>query len=401
MMLMERDQELLQVLRELEFRMAVTRAMLSTLDLQYVLYVILCGVTSGDGLGLNRAVLFLDDEEGRELKVTLALGPQSGEEAQRIWTEIEREEVQFPDLLPRYEAFRRDTRAQGLTQQLSSFALPLNRVDALADTLDLAAPQAEVALPAVLARCLVDRKPYYSNELIVRQEVGGIAGELIEFRNVAVVPLSVEDRVIGVLFADNYFTEHPVDADVVRRLEALTNLAALAIDRARLHARTVAMAEIDGLTGVYNRRYYSAKLARSMETASRSGNELSIVVFDLDNFKGINDQHGHLVGDEVLKDVARIIQAHVRASDMVARYGGEEFVVLLKNTHGTAAAQVAEKLCQTVRNSSLAGGQVEGLTLSAGVAASDGRESAETLFARADHALYSAKQQGRDRVVAV
>jgi hypothetical protein len=84
------------LLKELEFRMVVTTAILSTLDLDYVLYVILSGITSRDGLGFNRAFLLLDDEEGRTLKVRLAVGPRTGEDAQRIWTEIEREEGQLP-----------------------------------------------------------------------------------------------------------------------------------------------------------------------------------------------------------------------------------------------------------------------------------------------------------------
>lgn len=396
----ERDAELVQLLRELEFRMAVTKAMLSTLELDYILYVILSGITSRDGLGLNRAVLFLDDEEGRELKVNLAVGPQSGEEAQRIWTEIERDEVNFPDLLPRYDAFKlRAAVTQGLTRELASFSLPLNKLQALAGTFDVDRQPPDAALSAVLARSLVDRKVFFSNSLRVWQEVGGTGGEMVEFVNVAVVPLSIESRVIGAVVADNYFTRHPVDADVVRRLEAITNLAALAIDRARLHARTVAMAEIDGLTGVYNRRYYSEALERVLDAASRSGQQVSIAVFDLDHFKRVNDEHGHLVGDELLKDIAKILVAQIRGSDMVARYGGEEFVLLLKNTSSAAAVQVAEKLRERIKTAPLAGGRLTGVTLSAGVATAHAGESAVALFERADRALYAAKQQGRDRVV--
>lgn len=393
-----RDAELVQVLKELEFRVAVTKAMLSTLELDYILYVILSGVTSRDGLGLNRAVLFLDDEEGRQLEVKLAVGPQSGEEAQRIWNEIEREEVSFSDLLPRYESFRARTETQGLTRELASFALPLNKLHQLAETFDGSDDATEVALSAVLARCLVDQTCFFSNTLRVGQEVGETNGERVEFVNVAVVPLSVESRVIGALVADNYFTRHQVDGDVVRRLEAISNLAALAIDRARLHERTVAMAEIDGLTGVYNRRHYGDVLAKAMDGAARTGQQVSIVLFDLDHFKRVNDVYGHLVGDEVLKDVAHIIVGHLRGSDMVARYGGEEFVLLLRHTSTEAAVRVAEKLRERVKGALLAAGQVGGLTMSAGVATSEVDDDPNSLFARADRALYAAKQGGRDRV---
>ncbi|MBK8479877.1 MAG: diguanylate cyclase [Proteobacteria bacterium] len=387
------------LLQELEFRMVVTTAILSTLDLDYVLYVILSGITSRDGLGFNRAFLLLDDDEGRTLKVRLAVGPRTGEDAERIWTEIEREEVNFPDLLPRFEAFLQDTASQALTSEMSSFSVPRNRLEALAATALQADEEGEAQLVGVLARCMLNGTPWCSNALTLLHEVGGSAGRIIELRHVAVVPLMVEERLIGAIFADNLFTGHSVATEELRSLHALGNLAALAIDRARLHQRTAAMAEVDGLTGVYNRRYYGAAVERALESASRSGECVSIVLFDLDHFKRCNDQHGHLVGDEVLKDVARILTGGVRGSDVVARYGGEEFVVLLRSTGQDAAVQVAEKLRDKVKESPLAGDVVKGVTLSAGVATTAGGESAHAFFDRADRALYRAKLAGRDQVV--
>ena len=214
------------------------------------------------------------------------------------------------------------------------------------------------------------------------------------------VPLSIGGRLIGAILADNYYSETRVRSDMLPLVAGLANLAALAIDRARLHAKTVAMAEVDGLTGVFNRRQYELELQRSMERCHRSGQPLSIVVFDLDYFKRTNDEHGHLVGDQVLKDVARLLVANVRKSDRVARYGGEEFVVLLENTPLRRAGTVARKLCRLVKGAPLAGGLVQGLTLSAGVAETRGQDqNPEQLFQRADRALYRAKAEGRDRVV--
>jgi len=241
--------------------------------------------------------------------------------------------------------------------------------------------------------------PYASNGLTLVHEVGGARGEVITFRNLAIVPLVVADRLIGAILADNIYSETPVVSEDLRSISAFGNLAALAIDRARLHAKTVAMAEVDGLTGVYNRRHYQQELERILGLAHQSEHTLSIVVFDLDHFKRCNDEHGHLVGDEVLKDVARLLVEKVRQTDMVARYGGEEFVVLLADTKPEAAAQVAEKLRAQVKETPLARGQVLGLTLSAGVAGTSGSDTAEQLFARADRALYQAKAEGRDRVV--
>lgn len=396
----QREIELHKTVRELEFRTTVTTAMLGTLDLEQILYVILSGITSGDGLGFNRAILFLVDEAGRALRVTMALGPASEGEAQRIWDGIRQQRVSLRSLLERYEGYRSDPEGKQLTQRLRSFSLPLERVDRLALSPQALIVEKRAPLAGVLARCLTNRSPFASNGLTLVHEIGGAAGEVMSFQNLAIVPLSVADRLIGVILADNYYNRKAVGSEDLRSLHAFGNLAALAIDRARLHAQTVAMAEVDGLTGVYNRRYYQQELARILrQTASHRGQVTSIVVFDLDHFKRYNDELGHLVGDEVLKDVARLLLENVRQSDKVARYGGEEFVVMLAETSPEAAAQVAEKLRVIVKGAPLAGGAVQGLTLSAGVACTGGSETVDQLFQRADRALYHAKRTGRDRVV--
>jgi diguanylate cyclase (GGDEF)-like protein len=395
----ETADELVRVQRELEFRTTVTTAMLSTLDLEQILYVILCGITHGEGLGFNRAFLFLDDDAGRALNVTMAVGPSSQAEAVQIWDGINRDQLTLTDLLPRYEIYRSDPLAQALTRKLTSFSLPLLSLATVSASSHVLLVGKEAPLGAVMARCLAERTPFASNALTLRHEVSGPAGELIEFRNVAIVPLVMPNRLIGAILADNVYNGHEVGSDDLRRLHGMGNLAALAIDRARLHAKTLAMAEVDGLTGVYNRRHYEAELVRFLEATRRKGQILSIVVFDLDHFKSYNDQHGHLVGDQLLKDVAQMLVEHVRQTDIVARYGGEEFVVLLCDTRGETAAAVAEKLRQLVSESRLASGRVGGLTLSAGVASTTGEDTPEQLFERADRALYQAKEAGRDRVV--
>ena len=405
---MERDQpqggqaqsaELEKVVRELEFRTTVTTAMLGTLDLEQILYVILSGITSGDGLGFNRAFLFLTDENNRALRSTMALGPASKDDAHAIWNGIRRDHLTLTTLLPRYEAYREEAAQGGLTKRIASFALPLDWLESLA-----VSPQSLIAgkrapLAGVMARCLVARTPFASNGMTLVHELGGAGGEVITFRNLAIVPLLVADRLIGAIVADNIYSEVPVESEHLRSMHAFGNLAALAIERGRMHKKTVEMTELDGLTGVYNRRYYQQELERILALARGSSHTLSIVVFDLDFFKRTNDDHGHLVGDEVLKEVARLLLDNVRQSDKVARYGGEEFVVLLADTTPDAAAQVAEKLRGVVKETPLARGKVCGLTLSAGVAGTRGRATAEELFARADQALYQAKAQGRDRVV--
>ena len=389
-----------RVIQELEFRTTVTAAILSTLDLDQILYVILCGITSGDGLGFNRAFLFLDDEAGRYLRVNMAVGPSSREEALKIWDWIRKDKLTLPDLLPRYETYRKEAAAQALTQKMAGFFLPLQDLESIASSRHVLMLDKHAVLAGVMARCLASRSPYASNALTLLHEVGGAGGEVMEFRDLAIVPLVVVDRLIGAILADNLYTGKTVSADDLRSLHALGNLAALAIDRARLHAKTAAMAEVDGLTGVYNRRYYQKELNRFMELCGRSGQILSLVIFDLDRFKSYNDKYGHLLGDQLLKEVARLLLQNVRQSDIVARFGGDEFVVLLVDTKLTAAVQVAEKLRQVVKSTPLAENLVLGLTLSAGVATTAEADTAEKLFECADKALYQAKNSGRDRIVA-
>ena len=397
--LLQVRRELNRVTKELEFRTTVTTAMLSTLDLEQILYIILSGITSGDGLGFNRAFLFLVDEARRHLRVVMGLGPNNKQEAERIWATIRRDRVTLSQLLPRYEAYCADQSAHELTRRMGDFSLALERLEPLASAPHSLIIEREASLVGILARCLVNNSPYASNALTLYHTTGGSDGEMMRFRYFAIVPLSMGGKLTGAILADNIYTDTPVSSEMLPLVHGLGNLASLAIERARLHAKTVAMAEVDGLTGVYNRRWYEQELRRSMERCNRSGQALSMVVFDLDYFKRTNDEHGHLVGDEVLKDVAALLQRHVRKSDTVARFGGEEFVVLLENTPLARAGKVARKLCRLVKQSPLAGGKVRGLTLSAGVASTSGDLPSDQLFQRADQALYQAKDQGRDRVV--
>ncbi|HYG05203.1 MAG TPA: two-component regulator propeller domain-containing protein [Stenotrophomonas sp.] len=155
----------------------------------------------------------------------------------------------------------------------------------------------------------------------------------------------------------------------------------------------------DALTGLPNRRQFDEALARDLSRARRSGRPLSLVILDIDHFKQINDRHSHATGDAVLHDVGALLTAACRASDLPARLGGEEFAILLSDT----PLAEAERVCARVREMFHArtgwGGVEESrVTFSAGVAELREDESGSSLMQRADHALYEAKRQGRDRV---
>jgi diguanylate cyclase (GGDEF)-like protein len=167
-------------------------------------------------------------------------------------------------------------------------------------------------------------------------------------------------------------------------------------DLRRIQQRAVA----DALTGLYNRHYFDAELAREVERCRRYGANSSLVLLDLDHFKEVNDTHGHQVGDEVLRRVGEVILEHVRAPDVPCRYGGDEFAIILPNTPQEEALVVGERIRQAI-DLSFAENPIAGkrlpVTASGGVA-SMGTEppSAEDLLSWADRALYGAKRRTSD-----
>lgn len=163
-------------------------------------------------------------------------------------------------------------------------------------------------------------------------------------------------------------------------------------------------ATTDPLTGLGNRKLFDEVFAIEAETAASGGQPLSLLVTDIDHFKIFNDRHGHQIGDAVLKLVAEKLRRSVKGRDTVARYGGEEFVLLLPSTEEAAAAQLAEQLRAEIARSRLVvrnrGQDLGKVTISIGVAQLRPGESPDDCFRRADQALYRAKGEGRNRVVA-
>lgn len=160
------------------------------------------------------------------------------------------------------------------------------------------------------------------------------------------------------------------------------------------------LAQIDPLTGIANRRAFAARLKSEIARSDRNGSPLSLVVWDIDHFKKINDNYGHPFGDDVIRCVAQVIDAHLRESDFCARYGGEEFVALLPDCDAEGARTLAEKISHAIQQSGCCLSVVGlKLTVSCGIASLHGPDRDETLFKRADDALYRAKVSGRNRVV--
>lgn len=214
--------------------------------------------------------------------------------------------------------------------------------------------------------------------------------------NLVLVPLSAEGRTMGVLVIEHALRSGTrIERRVVGALERFAAHGGLALRNAWLLLQLRKTADTDGLTGIANRRIFDETIAREMARAVRSGEELSLVMMDIDHFKRLNDTYGHQVGDDVLRRVARAIAESTRAYDIAARYGGEEFAIVLPRTPHGDAAMVAERL----RLAAVQSGGDPAVTLSAGVATFP-RDAgdAESLLARADEALYASKRDGRDRL---
>jgi diguanylate cyclase len=166
--------------------------------------------------------------------------------------------------------------------------------------------------------------------------------------------------------------------------------------------RARAEALIDGLTGLANRRSLDIALAQCLATSSPDLPGPSLLIADIDHFKNINDNYGHLFGDKVIRSIATILRDNIKGKDLAARYGGEEFVVVLPETPLDGARSIAEKLRRVVENCHIkrvgSDEVVANVTISLGVACRLPGESEQQLIARADEALYQAKQLGRNRV---
>ncbi len=155
----------------------------------------------------------------------------------------------------------------------------------------------------------------------------------------------------------------------------------------------------DPLTGLFNRRHLEEELRKEIDRADRHGRPLALAMLDADHFKRINDGHGHQAGDEVLRAIARRCQNRLRSHDLIGRYGGEEFVIVFPETTLAEAAVVAERLRAAVTEQRIEGGGAKlSVTVSIGLAELVPGQGLESLFRRADSALYRAKQDGRNLV---
>ncbi len=250
-------------------------------------------------------------------------------------------------------------------------------------------PGAGLAARALsMGRCVIENH--------VNNVDGYIAG-FAETQSEMCVPLIIFGEKLGVLALDSAHN-NAFDNDDIQPLESVADLCAAAIQNAHNFDRMKQLAYVDGLTGIHNRRYFEMRIVEELERAARFQGRMSVIMVDIDHFKKMNDEFGHLLGDEMLRAVSNILKQQLRKMDMVCRYGGDEFAIVVPETTGESAVRVAEKLRRQVETHYFPG-VPRPVTISCGVADYPTHGvTRDEVVAAADSALYLAKQAGRNRV---
>jgi two-component system, cell cycle response regulator len=263
-----------------------------------------------------------------------------------------------------------------------------------------------VANPAIEVLVTDVQMPRVSGQQLLRRVRDSEAPHLRDMP-VLVMTTSLDDTARQLAFANGAsdFIAKPIDAlELQARVGVHQKLSHTIRELQTSRQMLQEQATTDPLTKLKNRRAFAEFGTRHFSLAQRHDIELSIVIFDIDHFKKINDTYGHPAGDQVLVAVAGVLMSKTRAADIPARIGGEEFAILLPNTKRAGAALLADRIRVAIQeNQCRLGEQPVTVTASAGVAAFglDGEESLERLVEIADKRLYLAKQRGRNRVIAV
>jgi len=368
---------------ELAILYEISNAMRTTLKLDEILYIILTGVTAHIGLGFNRAVLFLVNEKDKLLEGKMAIGPKTGEEANRIWKQIEKEEMGLDDLISVFQ-FSNSAVESEFNKSVRRVKIPLQ-----SSNLDPLAIGVQEGMPLHLTKDNIDK--YKDNPLI----------QLLNTHELALVPLKAKDKVNGLIVADNFVTKEPITKDDIMILTMLGNQAGLAIQNSRLYESAVTRAHSDSLTELWNHGYFQYLLQDEMEKSRAMNSKLSLLMLDLDDFKALNDLFGHQAGDKVLKELAQFLKNRSRKMDYVCRYGGEEFTVILPQTDRDEAFTIAEHLRLEIEKhpfiQRISPESEKKLTVSIGIASfpANGTTPSDTIAA-SDRALYQAKRKGKN-----
>jgi diguanylate cyclase (GGDEF)-like protein len=370
------QEELNKTKAELEMFYDIGNAMRTTLNLEEILYVILTAATSHTGLSFNRAMLFFVNEKGNRLEGKMGIGPDSAEDAAKIWTHIEKNKIGLEELIG-VETPLDHLKKSNLNQTIKSIKIPI-REDS-----------------GVIALTALEGMPFIINTPEAKQKVQDEFSALLNLDEFVTVPLKAKNKVIGVLLADNRFNKKPITTDAVRVLTMFANQAGLAIENSRLYEQTVVLSNSDSLTKLWNHGYFQYLLEEEIKKSSLTKSWFTLLMIDIDNFKAFNDTHGHQAGDSIIREISAIFKDASRKIDIIARYGGEEFGIIMPLTKKEEALILAERIRKAVESNR----GLKNITISIGVASfPENGPTKETLIAAADKALYEAKRTGKNKI---
>ncbi|MFL5926561.1 MAG: diguanylate cyclase [Gaiellaceae bacterium] len=233
-------------------------------------------------------------------------------------------------------------------------------------------------------------------EVTYRYRIDDVEGASPSYvRSAVVMPLRAEGRAVGTLAAFSRSSAAPLGGAALEELERLAARAGPALENARKYAEARALADQDALTTLHNRRYFHETLAREVARATRYERRLAVVVFDLDDFKKVNDRIGHLAGDAVLAEAAERLLGACRLADIACRVGGDEFAVVMPESGCEDAELLAARIARAIDSRPISPSGT--VNISAGVAELRPEDRPADLFERADEALYRAKELGKAR----
>lgn len=374
------QEELRKTRQELLLLYEIGNLIRTTLLLDEVIYLILSAVTSHEGLGYNRAILLLLDETGTELEGRMAIGPTHPEASPVVWKMIEENKITLEGLLDVYH------------KSGKQIDIELNKIVA----------KIRVSLEktrGVLAKTVTEDKPHLVSKEESDHELSETHLRSLGISQFGVVPLRGKERVIGVLLIDNVTTKKEISEADLRRLMMLANHAGLALENAKTYNEVMITSQQDSLTKLWNHGHFQKLLEEEIKEAENTKSPLSVLFFDIDDFKSYNDTYGHLAGDKALESISAIAKTVMRRLDYLARYGGEEFAAILPGATKAEAMKLAERLRSIIQAQTSRLEMPRRITISLGVASyPEDAEEKDKLIYCADGALYQAKRDGKNRV---
>jgi len=266
----------------------------------------------------------------------------------------------------------------------------------LNETLYLRLKDSEVMSEAIISGTYILEQDYAKSRFFK-----GGRNSLFKCNFFVTIPLMIENEIIGVLNLNDNETGR-LDVTDLDYFLNMSEVISISISNAQSYEKSERLSVTDGLTGLTNRQQFQVLLQNEILRCKRYNSPLSLVIMDVDYFKGVNDTFGHQEGDDVLMGIAGIIKGLCRSHDVAARYGGEEFVLILPETNGDGARMIAERIREKVEKCRFKNeGRVHSVTISCGIAEFDKEKTADHthLIRVADDALYQAKESGRNRTV--